>query len=86
MWGEGEVSGKFPENIVPVAKGGFLKMSDRTDGGIRFVPLKDPTADSPKKTGMPPMSFEPDPASGGEIAMSRNETEVRYFAVVNETP
>ena len=84
VWGEGEVSEKFPENIVPVAKGAFLKMSDRTDGGIRFVPLKDPTADSPVK--MPPMSFEPDQASGGEIAMSRNETEVRYFAVVNETP
>ena len=86
VWGEGEVSGKFPENIVPVEKGNFLKMSDRVDGGIRFAPLKDPTADSPVKTGMPPMSFCPDPASDGEIALSRNETEVRYFAVVNETP
>ena len=85
VWGEGEVSEKFPENIVPIAKGSFLKMSDRTDGGIRFVPLKDPTADSPIKMGMPPMSFSADSASDGEIAMSRNETEVRYFAVVNET-
>ena len=85
VWGEGEVSGKFPENIVPIARGDFLKMSERTDGNIRFMPLKDPTAGSAVKTGMPPMLFCPDPTSGGEIVMSRNETEVRYFAVVNET-
>lgn len=85
VWGEGEVSRKYPENIVPIEKGDFLRMSERTDGSVRFMPLKDPTAGSPVKTGMPPMSFRPDPASAGEIAMARNETEVRYFAVVNET-
>ena len=85
VWGEGEVSEKFPENIVPIERGDFLKMSERADGNVRFMPLKDPTAGSAVKTGMPPMSFHPDPTSGGEIVMSRNETEVRYFAVVNET-
>lgn len=85
VWGEGEVSQKYPENIVPIEKGNFLKMSERTDGTVCFKPLKDPTADSPIKTGMPPMSFRPDTESSGEIVMAGNETEVRYFAVVNET-
>ena len=85
VWGDGEVSPEHPENIVPIARGDALRMTERRNGGTVVVPLADPTEKSPVKTGMPPFDFTPCPDAGGEIVMARNETEVRYFAVVNES-
>ena len=85
VWGTGEVSGAYPENIVPLRRGDFLRISDRRNGGLRFVPLKDPTAASKVKTGMPPFLLHPDKDAVAEVTMAKNETEVRYFALVNES-
>ena len=85
VWGDGEVSERYPENIKPIQRSGFLRMADGLGGNIRIVPLRDPTACSKTKTGMPPFELRADEASGREIVMARNETETRYFAVVNDT-
>ena len=85
VWGDGEVSPEHPENIVPIPRGNALRMTERRNGGASIVPLADPTESSRVKTGMPPFDLTPCPEAGGEIVMARNETEVRYFAVVNES-
>ena len=85
VWGDGEVSERYPENIKPIQRSGFLRMADGLGGNIRVVPLRDPTACSKTTVGMPPFELRADEASGREIVMARNETETRYFAVVNDT-
>ena len=85
VWGSGEVSQTYPENISPIKRGAYLKFSERRNGELRFVPLKDPTAASKVKTGMPPFSLSPDKDACAQVTMARNETEVRYFALVNES-
>ena len=86
VWGDGTVSSEYPENIVPIPRGRALQMSARRDGGIAIVPLSDPTASSTIKIGMPPLSLRRSDQPVAPLVMARNETEVRYFAVVNETP
>ena len=84
-WGEGEVSEAYPENIRPIPRGDALRMAGATNGVVEWVALQDPTAKSKEQFGQPSVTFAPDSAAGGEILMARNETETRYFAVVNGT-
>lgn len=74
VWGEGEVSERYPEAIADIPPGDALKFTSRRDGGIEIWPMAKPTLEA--KPGGPH-------ASATEILMARNETEVRYFAVVN---
>ncbi len=83
VWGEGEVSEAFPENIRPIPRGDLLRMACATNGVVEWVPLQDPTAKSKEQFGQPMISFAPDAQAGGEILLARNETETRYFAVAN---
>ena len=85
VWGEGEVSDAYPENIRPIPRGDALRMAGATNGVVEWIPLQDPTAKSKEQFGQPSATFAPDPAAGGEILMARNETETRYFAVANGT-
>ena len=78
VWGEGEVSEKYPEAIVGIPSGDALTFTRCHDGDIEIVPLAKPTLAAAKEA-----------ASGagrtalGQILLARNETETRYFAVVN---
>lgn len=84
-WGEGEVSKAYPENIRTIPRGDVLRVPDAPKGAVSWLPLQDPTAKSKEQFGQPMVSFAPDAAAGGRILMARNETETRYFAVVNGT-
>ncbi len=75
-WGEGEVSAEFPEAIVPIRPGDALLFTNVAPGAISILPMPIPHL-SRKPTGATPSSFP--------VTMSRNETETRYFAVVNGT-
>ena len=77
-WGEGEVSDKYPEAIEGVPAGGALTLTDRRDGGIEVAPLTKPTLAAAKATAGGAVR-----TSCGDILLARNETETRYFAVVN---
>ena len=74
VWGEGAVSERYPEMIAEIPSGNALKFTERRDGGIEIWPMVTPTLEA--KPGGPH-------SSATKILMSRNETEVRYFAVVN---
>ena len=78
VWGEGEVSEKYPEAIADIPAGDALTFTNRRDGGIEIVPLEKPTLVAAKKAA----SGDGRTASG-QIHLARNETETRYFAVVN---
>ncbi len=82
-WGNGEVSDEFPENMRPIPRGNALRWSPSPSGGIMWIPIANPTDRSAQQFGQPEFSLEPYAEAGGEIVMARNETEVRYFAVVN---
>ncbi|MBO5941519.1 MAG: discoidin domain-containing protein [Kiritimatiellae bacterium] len=84
-WGEGEVSKSYPENIRPIPRGDVLRFPNAPKGTVSLIPLQDPTAKSKEQFGQPMVSFKPDETVLGEVLMSRNETETRYFAVVNGT-
>ncbi len=94
-WGEGEVSDKYPEAIAGIPAGDALIFTDRHDGGLEIVPLAKPTLAAAKdKFKVLGSKFLVDGAASGraadtkvgpprEILLARNETETRYFAVVN---
>ena len=87
-WGDAEVSEAAPEAILPYPDNGALTMTDRTDAGIMVAPLTDPsTLDAPEYNGT--CAFEiakvDEGAASCSLSMARNETETRYFAVVNGT-
>jgi len=73
VWGEGEVSERYPESIAEIPVGNALAFTDRRDGGVEIWPMPKPALDAKPKR----------PTAGNSVVMSRNETEVRYFAVVN---
>lgn len=85
VWGEGEVSKTYPENIRPIPRGDALRVPQLPKGAVSWIPLQDPTAKSKEQFGQPMVSFAPDVTAGGQIIMARNETETRYFAVANGT-
>ncbi|MBQ6247892.1 MAG: DUF4838 domain-containing protein, partial [Kiritimatiellae bacterium] len=84
-WGEGEVSGEYPENIRPIPRGNALRMASATNGVVEIIPIADPTAKSRQVFGHPKFTLAPADVDDGEILMARNETETRYFAVANGT-
>jgi hypothetical protein len=85
VWGDAEVSERFPENISPIPRGDYLQMSSKRNGSVRIVFLKDPTDFHSEKNGMPPFSFAELSDPTGELLMARNETENMFFAAINET-
>lgn len=74
VWGEGTVSDRYPEMIAEIPPGDALKFTERRDRGVEIWPMEKPTLEA--KPSMPQ-------SSAPAIHMARNETEVRYFAVVN---
>ena len=98
VWGEGEVSERYPEAVADIPAGDALHFVKPHDGGgIEIAPLAKPTLDECKvKSG----KWKVDAAASGgpgavpavadtevgpprEILLARNETEVRYFAIAN---
>ncbi len=76
VWGEGEVSERYPEAIADINPGSALVFADEKISGIRILPMSKPTLEN-KPCGDTPEKVE--------LMMARNETEVRYFAVVNSS-
>ena len=74
-WGDGEVSEKFPETIATIPVGDALKFTERRDGGVEIVPIAKPS--------LPECKVKCGTCKG--ILLARNETETRYFAIVNAT-
>ncbi len=73
-WGEGEVSARYPEAIAGIDPGDVLNFTHVRDAGIAILPMPRPTLD--EKPGLAT-------SVGMNVVMARNETETRYFAVVN---
>ena len=76
VWGDGEVSSKYPEAIVPIHPGDALLFTNAAAGAVSILPMPIPHL-SRKPSGATPSSFP--------VTMARNETETRYFAIVNGT-
>lgn len=89
VWGEGNVSPKYPEAFSPIDPGSALQFTERRDGGIIIWPLASPTLEKCKvqgekwKEGGAGAVPAADDAKAVAIILARNETEVRYFAVAN---
>ena len=94
VWGEGEVSEKYPENLLPpqcawafpqsiagapgshYGEAKFDEMAKASATGVEILEVKgDPDRINRPLLGKTPESFA--------LRMARNETEARYFAVVN---
>ena len=86
VWGDGEVSERYPEDFLPLRVKGANAYTARRDGGIEVWPVSEPKIDLTAKTD-PIICVPTDPGAGRpsavELTMARNETETRYFAVVN---
>lgn len=78
VWGDGEVSGHYPEAIKDIPTGDALNFTARRDGGVEIWPMSKPTLEAKPKDGAIAAATEPI-----SIFMARNETETRYFAIVN---
>ena len=74
VWGDGEVSDRYPEAIEPLAAGSSRAFTNTAPGVVSILPMPMPRIDR-KPTGSTPARFA--------LKMARNETESRYFAVVN---
>ena len=75
-WGSAEVTAEKPEVIVDIDPGDSIKFPDVAGEGLVIVPVRIPRlAAKAKPTGAQPKSIG--------WRMTRNETESRYFAVVN---
>ena len=96
VWGEAEVSAEYPEDIHPVqcewnfpqsiagAPGShydeakFDEMAKASETGVEILEVKgDPDRINRPLVGKTPEKFS--------LKMARNETEARYFAIVNAT-
>ena len=75
-WGEGEVSADHPEAIVAIPPGDALLFANAAPDAVSILPMPIPRLNS-KPSGATPDSFP--------LTMARNETESRYFAIVNKT-
>ncbi len=76
VWGEGEVSDRYPEDVRPLEQGNALAFTGAARGGVSILPMRTPHLDR-KPSGATPPEFR--------LRVARNETESRYFAVVNGT-
>jgi len=76
VWGEGEVSSAYPENISAVPAGDSLAFTNAAKGVVSILPMP-----------IPHLSRKPGGATPGKVSLrlAKNETESRYFAVVNGT-
>ena len=74
VWGDGEVSERYPEDVQPVPAGDSLAFTNAAKDVVSILPMPIPHL-SRKPGGATPASFA--------VKMARNETESRYFAVVN---
>ena len=94
VWGEGEVSERYPEAVADIPAGDALHFVEPHDGGgIVIAPLVKPTLDEARQIengklrndngGGPGAVLTAADAKGASILMARNETEVRYFAIAN---
>lgn len=76
VWGDGEVSSRYPEAIDGIASDGALEFPGGERGAVSILPMPTPSLNS-KPSGTTPANFP--------LTMALNETESRYFAVVNGT-
>ena len=76
VWGEGEVSERYPEAIADINPGNAFVFTEENKSGVKILPMTKPTLDN-KPSGETPEKIE--------LLMARNEMEVRYFAVVNSS-
>ena len=98
VWGEGEVSERYPEAIADIPAGDALHFVKPHDGGgIEIRPIAKPTLDECKVEsgkwkvdaaasggpGAVPAAADTEVGPPREILLARNETEVRYFAIAN---
>jgi len=74
VWGEGEVSAAYPEDIKPIPAGNSLLFTNVAEGVVSILPMRLPHLDR-KPSGKTPDAFA--------LKLVRNETESRYFAIVN---
>lgn len=74
VWGDGEVSARYPEDVDGVSAGDSLVFTNTEKGAVSILPMTIPHL-SRKPCGATPTSLA--------VNMARNETESRYFAVVN---
>lgn len=75
-WGEAEVSELYPEYVADIPCGDALNFPDVVGDGIAILPMDAPHLDAESK----PKGNAPESIS---LKMARNESESRYFAVVN---
>ena len=76
VWGAGEVSADYPEAIAPIPRGEALLFPDAARDKVSILPMRIPHLDVKPSGGTP---------DGFSLTLVRNETESRYFAVVNGT-
>lgn len=76
VWGDGEVSSGYPEALDEIAPGDALVFPGGVRGAVSILPMPTPSLKS-KPSGATPAAFP--------LTMALNETESRYFAVVNGT-
>lgn len=74
VWGEGEVSPACPEDIRPIPVGDSLRFTNVAEDVVSILPMRIPHLDR-KPTGGTPEKVS--------LKLARNETESRYFAIVN---
>ncbi len=75
-WGDAEVSAEYPEVILPIPCGDLLAFTNVASGVVSILPMPIPRLGC-KPSGATPANFP--------VTMARNETESRYFAIVNGT-
>ena len=77
-WGDGEVSERYPEAVEDIPPGDALTFTARRNGGVEMWPMPKPTLEAKPDEGAQSPTVE-----SLSVLMTRNETETRYFAVVN---
>lgn len=86
VWGDGEVSAQYPEDMKPLRVKGASAYTDRRNGGIEIWPISEPKIKHDRSKDLV-VCVPEDPRTrrekSVELAMAGNETETRYFAVVN---
>lgn len=76
VWGEAEVSAEYPENMDETPLGDALQFTNAAANAVSILPMPIPHLDRKPSGGTP---------SGFRLVMALNETETRYFAIVNGT-
>lgn len=76
VWGDGEVSSACPEDVADIPAGDSLAFTNAAKGTVSILPMP-----------IPHLSRKPGGVTPGKVSLrlAKNETESRYFAVVNGT-